>query len=121
MTMVDNGSDDWTSDISRPCPTCLLAFDPRCATCEGKATVSQPFDLAAEPAPADHGWTFDVWRVCSHCKGRSARPAETSYPMFSSQKSSCDVCDRHDDPRRRPGYEHKTFATRAELIAFLAL
>jgi hypothetical protein len=63
-------------------------------------------------------WWYEAWRVCSACKGRSARPGETPFPRFSSQQSSCDVCDRHDDPHRRPGFEHKTFATQAELVAF---
>ena len=75
----------------------------------------------ADDAKADEDWTFEAWRVCPACQGSSALPGQTRYPVFSSQTPRCVVCDRHEDPLRRPGHEHKTFATREELIAFLRL
>jgi hypothetical protein len=67
----------------------------------------------------DEGWRFEAWRVCPGCNGRSAIPGHTKAEMFPTAPPC--PCDRPGDPLRRPEQEHKVFATRAELIAFLRL
>jgi hypothetical protein len=76
-------------------------------------------------AKAGDGWTFEGWRKCPDCGGcgksvppASAAPGQTSY---RTRPVECLKCNHPDDKGKRPGRVRETFATRAELIAFLKL
>jgi hypothetical protein len=64
----------------------------------------------------DEGWTFEAWRNCLVCKGRPPQ-GQTAYKPNEPQ--GC-ICTRTDDPNARHGKERKVFATRAEVLAFMA-
>jgi hypothetical protein len=43
----------------------------------------------------DEGWTFEAWRKCPVCGGRSAIQGQTNYSAFGSPPCPCE--------RARPG------------------